>query len=263
LSAATATPRPTTPTRPVPLPGKCVPSGDGLYRLPGVVLFAAGEHTDMFGRRRPYGPDYIRRLADNYHELKASKDDHHEPPNVLGHELLQAEMAALSGDPVMRAIMAALPPTAGGGPAWTGAPAAGWPEDVRVSGDGQSLVCDFGRLPEHIAGMIDRGEIKYPSVEISENFPPRPDGTPRGPVLYRVALLGGVPPACKNVPPLGRSSFAGALRAVRGLYYFADGGVAVAAQSTFRDTVLALVQQEMPDLTDEFLNSLSDDQLKM
>lgn len=240
-------------------PFSAVPQSDGkgLFRLPNVVLFKAGDHTDMLGRRKTYDNAYVKAVADNFSALKTGTEPRVEPPAVLGHEIVQAKLAQLlAGDPTYQRMLADSQPTSGGGPGRTDEPAAGWPENVRFDASTGNLIGDMERIPPVIAGMIERGEVRFPSVEFKETLT-RQDGSPLGPVLWRVALLGGTPPACKTIPPLGLAFS----DPPDGVIYFAEASVAKATKSPFRDTVMGMIVSAMPGLSQEFLAGLDDDQL--
>jgi hypothetical protein len=197
---------------PATLP-KTVPSDDGLRKLPNVVLFPAGRHTDMHGRAEDYTPAYVERLARESEALRTGADFRLEPPAVLGHEVDQSALSGiLSADAVYQRLYADGKITSGGGPGATDRPAAGWPTNIRF--ENNAVVADLDRIPPAVADKIDAGEYRYPSVEIKRGLT-KPDGT-KVDALWRVALLGGTPPACRNVPAFGETA------AFADVVYFTD-----------------------------------------
>jgi hypothetical protein len=197
---------------PATLP-KTVPSDDGLRKLPNVVLFPAGTHTDMHGRAEDYTSAYVERLARESEALRTGTNFRLEPPAVLGHEVDQSALSGiLSADAVYQRLYADGKITSGGGPGATDKPAAGWPTNLRF--ENNALVADLDRIPPAVADKIDSGEYRYPSVEIKRGLT-KPDGS-KVDALWRVALLGGTPPACRNVPPFGETA------AFADVVYFTD-----------------------------------------
>lgn len=234
---------------------KTLPAADGLRRLPGVVLFTAGTHRDMRGRTREYTRDYLDGVVKNFAALREDAEFHVEPPAVLGHEVVQAKLAEiLSGDETYKKHFGDTKPSPGGGPGRTDQLAAGWPENVRLDGD--RIVADIERIPPSVADLIDSGQLRYPSVEFQESGR-RADGTPVPPHLFRVALLGGTPPGCKAVPPLGDSHFADL---PEGVVAFADATGEMPAEAPPDKPMLALLQKCFPALSTSFLSTLTSKQ---
>jgi hypothetical protein len=250
------------PTRARPLP-KTQPGEGGLFRLPDVVLFAAGVHTDQTGRTREYGDDYLKAVADNYQRFKDDPDLHIDPPAVLGHEDVQAELAKiLADDAVYKQHFADRKPTSGGGPGRTDQPAAGWLRGVRFDAARRCLIGDIEGIPPSVAGRIDGGQIRYPSIELKENQLGR-DGKPVGPLPWRLGLLGGTPPACKSVPPLGQAHFADL---PEGVVVFADAVPADGTETTSKPSLKTLrlhhptvSEKTMAMLTKPVIESLFED----
>jgi hypothetical protein len=234
---------------PATLP-KTVPSDDGLRKLPNVVLFKAGVHTDMRGNTKDYPPAYVERLTAATETLRTAKGYHVEPPAVLGHELVQAKLAEiLSGDQTFKTYMAGDKPTSGGGPYRTDQLAAGWPENFRFDPATGQMVADFDRIPPSIAELIETGQIRYPSIEIKSDVP-MPDGA-KADTVFRVAWLGANPPGCKTIPPLGQSCFADM---PAGVLCFADAGGA--DPLVVEKPVLTLLGR-LRKLSAEFLSKLT------
>jgi hypothetical protein len=235
---------------------KTVPSDNGLRKLPNVVLFKAGEHTDMRGRTKDYTPEYVRGLAAATETLRTAKGYHIEPPAVLGHELVQAKLAEiLSGDDVFKTYMAGDKPTSGGGPFRTDQLAGGWPENFRFDPAAGHMVADFDRIPPSIADLIETGQIRYPSIEIKPDVP-MPDGT-KADAVCRVAWLGGNPPGCKTIPPLGAAAFADMPADV---VCFADAGGADPLPAAVEKPVRTLLAR-LRKLSADFVSKLTRPQI--
>lgn len=247
----------TDPVQPPPAKprAKTIPGSDGLRRLPGVVLFTAGRHRDMAGRTRDYPRDYLEGVVKTTQALRDDAEFHMEPPAVLGHEVVQAKLAEiLAGDDTYRKVFADKKPSPGGGPGRTDQLAAGWPENLRLDGD--RIVADLERIPPSVADLIDSGQLRYPSVEFQESAK-RADGTPVPPHLFRLALLGGTPPGCKAVPPLGQAHFADL---PAGVLAFADATGDLPAEAPPDKPMLALLQKCFPTLSSSFLGTLTSKQ---
>jgi hypothetical protein len=194
---------------------KTVPSDNGLRKLPNVILFPAGTHTDMHGRREEYTPEYVRKLAAESEALRTGTDFRLEPPAVLGHEVDQSTLRGiLSADAVYQKLLADGKITPRGTPTATDQPAAGWPTAFRFAGD--ALVADIDGIPPSVADKIDTGQYRFPSIEIKKGLL-KPDGT-RADVVHRVGILGAVPPACRNVPAFGETA------AFADVVFFTDAG---------------------------------------
>jgi hypothetical protein len=175
-----------------------------------------------------------------------------DPPLVTGHD---EEQAFLEG---------------------SGLPAAGWL--VRVYRRGAKLFGDFGGVPRSIAKLINARAYKKVSVEIYDEDQ-HPEDTPaacKGKIVRRVALLGAelpqvktladlplaeyseAPPVCRPWRLLGSvdSIKAGNLTRVT---CFAEGATMAADETTA--AMVSAIKAAEPDLSDEFLASLTADQL--
>jgi hypothetical protein len=154
----------------------------------------------------------------------------------------------------------------------TGIPAVGWVE--RLYRRGPKLYADFGGIPPSIARLINARAYRTLSAEIYDE---PPEGAPpgcRGRMARRFAALGGELPQVKTLADLPWAEYAEgrtrpwALGPVTGV--LAGGGVyqvfreaVPMADAALKEAAVAAVKAAHPDLSDEFLQSLSDEQLAM
>jgi hypothetical protein len=177
-----------------------------------------------------------------------------DPPLVTGHD---EEQAFLEG---------------------SGLPAAGWL--VRVYRRGAKLFGDFGGVPRSIAKLINARAYKKVSVEIYDEDQ-HPEDTPaacKGKIVRRVALLGAELPQVKTLadlplaeyserPPVCRPwRLVGSVDCVKAadgkavrVTRFAEGATMAADETTA--AMVSAIKAAEPDLSDEFLASLTADQL--
>jgi hypothetical protein len=162
----------------------------------------------------------------------------------------------------------------------TGVPAVGWA--VNLTREGPHLFADLSQVFPGIARLVEAGAYRHVSAEI---YPPDhlPEGVPgaRGCMLRRVALLGGQLPHVKSLNPLPqpmrlseadlrpRHTPRVRLHASHRIFYpgsqtwacFSE--VTAMAESALKEAAISAVKNLHPDLPDEFLGSLSDDQIAM
>jgi hypothetical protein len=184
LSAVAAKPRPHATVRPAGRPPHVpgLPDPGQWYRLDDVEIFAVGDHREG---EPPWTPADLRAIVKNF-ELHQSTDRGR-----------------------VYSTLVVGPPTAelghfGDGDKWmddTAIPAAGVVESLRFDeGDG-ILRGDIGRVPAPVADAIRRGAYFTVSAVI---YPKPPPGAPgEGPMLKRVAFLGGELPQVKILRPPG------------------------------------------------------------
>lgn len=112
-----------------------------------------------------------------------------------------ASMVAESRDPAVDGVPVKLGHV---DPRFDGEPALGWVRNLRLSGDGSTLIGDLMEVPASLADIIGSA---YPrrSVEIDWGLP-NPDGGKRGAVLTGLALLGVTPPAVKGLGDVYRTA---------------------------------------------------------
>lgn len=211
----------------------------------GAEIFSAGVHRGI-----TYTVDDLKDMVTNF----AAGKEQVSPPLVVGHEEDQSFLQD------------------------SGLPAAGWL--IRVYRRGAKLFGDFGGIPRSIAKLINARAYKKVSVEIYDE---PPEGAPpacKGKMLRRVALLGAELPQVKTLadlplaeyseaPPVcspwrlagnvDSSNASGAGQPCR-VTYFAEG-VTMADEAA--QAMMAAVKAAMPNLSQEFLDSLSEEQLAM
>lgn len=112
-----------------------------------------------------------------------------------------ASMVAESRDPAVDGVPVKLGHV---DPRFDGEPALGWVRNLRLSGDGSTLIGDLMEVPASLADIIGSA---YPrrSVEIDWGLPTS-DGGKRGAVLTGLALLGVTPPAVKGLGDVYRTA---------------------------------------------------------
>jgi hypothetical protein len=244
-----------TPDSPKPLPATA-PAADGspLRELHDVELFAVGDHDE---RGEPFTADHLREIAHNFAFLRDNPDFHHEPACALGHDEDQADLRArLRDDAEYRAYVERMD---GSDPfkKRTSAAAAGWPDEVTFDpATGKLTAKKIGYIPPTIGGMIDRRELRYPSVELYRPF--KHEGKEYGLAIRRIALLGAHPPAVKKLKPFGRTVPALAFSEREdgfGRYVFAES-----APMT-RTEKIAAVKARYPALPAAVVEALSDELL--
>jgi hypothetical protein len=129
--------------------------------------------------------------------------------------------------------------------------------------------------PPRVALAVARGLFHTCSAELYPHPPPGCRGT--GPMLKRVALLGFTPPAAKGLDGLAAGRYAEAHppprtwveRSGGRTFVFSEGAMAEDDTGATADTgsggenelELAVIKAKWPDIPDDFLGSLSDDQL--
>jgi len=143
-----------------------------MHTIAGVEIFAAGTHGG-----REYTEEDLDVVIRNFAELSTGDSPVLQPPVVLGHEEDQSLLAR------------------------SDLPAAGWVK--RLYRDGPLLRADLGEVPEEIARLIDQRAYRKVSAELYDDF--THDGKRFGPVLRRVALLGGSVPAIKSLADIPRA----------------------------------------------------------
>jgi hypothetical protein len=160
-------------------------------------------------------------------------------------------------------------------------PAAGWL--VRVYRRGTKLFGDFDGIPRSIARLINARAYKKVSVEIYHEDQ-HPEDTPaacKGKIVRRVAMLGAELPQVKTLADLPLAEYsetpavcrpwrlagnvdsptATGAGQPRRVTYFAEGVNMAASEATA--AMVAAIHAAMPDLSQEFLDSLDDSQLAM
>lgn len=217
--------------------------------IPAVEIFAAGLH-----RGKWYTTADLKRVVQNYQRFAARRDADVTPVLVGGH----GEEQVLMSD--------------------AGLPNYGLVRNLRLVGP--KLVADFADVPEVIARLI--AARRYNTVS-AEFWPDLVDGGQHyGLTLRRVALLGGDMPQVKSLnagdglPAKAAASLAFSDRvqpmqrwsAVRpdGRRLATKYGTVICfseARPMDREQMMALVQSSGQTFSEEFLNSLSDEQLAM
>lgn len=219
----------------------------------GAILL---ERVHCFTAGHWQGEDYttsdLRDIVRNFNEFSAGPEPLLEVPFVIGHE---------EDQPL------------------TGVPAVGW---VRgLTQEGPDLYADVEQLFPEIASLIEVGAYTRVSPEIYPRDNP-PEGVPaRGCMMRRLSALGGQLPHIKQLSRLPKPVRLSeeVVRRIRarptrlhslGRTWNADARtwacfseVVSMAESALKEAAVAGIKASHPDLTDEFLDSLSDDQLAM
>jgi hypothetical protein len=162
---------------------------------------------------------------------------------------------------------------------FTGMPAVGWVVGLRRRGN--KLFADLTQIFPQIADLVEAGSYKHVSAEVYPRDSP-PEGVPAsGCMLRRVALLGGALPHLKSLADLPKpirrlserlrrhSPRLGQLHPTRRVWqntsrtWACFSEVRAMADSTLRDAAVGAIKASHPDLSDDFLASLSDEQLAM
>jgi hypothetical protein len=154
---------------------------EGMVRVPGCTIFAAGTH-----RGKTYSVRDLDRMVENFRRFSTGPKALLHVPAVIGHDE-DDEQEFLNR---------------------TDLPAAGWAS--RVWRDGNSLKADFEDVAPKIARLIRNKRYRKVSSEVYDDCP---EGIPgKGRMLRRVALLGGDIPAIKGLDdiPLPESHSEGA-----------------------------------------------------
>jgi hypothetical protein len=221
----------------------------GLGQTDWTDIFAAGRHRDG---DRVWTHSDLDAIVRNFRLGRQS----HDPPvglieAGLGHDEEQARLED------------------------SGLPAAGRVIALRRRGD--RLQAKFGQVPALVADAINYGLYSRCSAELYDEPPPGLPG--HGPMLRRVAFLGFDVPAVKRLKPIPRVQYTEALarlrrppRHVSGASTARHGGrlfvhceyqEGPAVDDQARQALVAVIKGKWPDLSDEFLNSLDDDQLTL
>lgn len=133
----------------------------------GVEILDEGDWLPAAGGPWTVDGETIDRIVANF----AALGDLLSPPIKLGHD---DEQALLQSD---------------------GYPAAGWLDNVRKKGT--KIVCDFRKMPEKIADLVEAGGYRKCSVEVWKSF--TVDGETYNDVLTSVSLLGNELPAVSTL----------------------------------------------------------------
>lgn len=164
---------------------------------------------------------------------------------------------------------------------FTGIPAMGWVKTLER--EGRDLFGDVEQIFPSIARLVEAGAYRHVSPEI---YPPDspPEGVPiRGCALRRLAALGGQLPHIKQLadmpdpieefeefadytwqaPPPSRLTARRAVWQSGSRTWACYAEVTRMADTAMRDAVVAAIRAKMPDLSEDFLASLDDDQLTM
>jgi hypothetical protein len=216
-----------------------------LATVRGAEIFQAGVH-----RGERYTVADLDDMVKNFKLARLVID----PPMVTGHEEDQSFLSD------------------------SGLPAAGWL--LKVYRRGAKLFGDFGGIPRSIAKLINARAYRKVSVEVYDE---PPEGAPagcKGRMIRRVAILGSELPQIKTLSDLPLAEYSEAPpvcvpwrllgsvdcvkaadgRAVR-VTRFAEGADMAASEATA--AMASAVKAAMPDLPQEFLDSLDDSQLAM
>ncbi len=216
------------------------------YMLPGVNLFASGTY-----RGKEWTPAVLRQIVANAKKLGPSGQKLLIPPGVLGHEEDQEWLER------------------------TDLPAAGWvdPDTVKLIPDpsypGEFLIQgDVVNIPPKVKReRFDTGEFRFGSIEIYDDF--KDDfGKSYGKAMRRLAFLGG------EVPQVKRLGSLPAPVAMTALRQFAErrqgvlirlrheaGHTFAEAIAVDRNQLMAAVKAGLPNLSNAFLDKLTDDGL--
>lgn len=221
----------------------------GVADLGWVEVFAVGRHKPG---DKVWTADDLRDCEANFERFSGGDNPPLAVPVGIGHEDDQAWLAD------------------------TGLPAAG--RVSRVKTDGERLWVWFADLPAKVAEAVKLGLWFRVSCEFYDDPPDGLAGS--GCTLRRVALIGGDIPAVKGLaafpalrmhaelrrlraarPPAARRP-ATTVRSTRGtIFTFTEGRIAM--DETTKATLIAVIKAAMPNLTDEFLATLDDEQLQM
>jgi hypothetical protein len=161
-------------------------------RVSGASVFQTGIH-----KGKPYDHRQLDRVVSNFKKFSSGRKPLLRVPLVVGHEEDQSYLEN------------------------SGLPAAGWLTDVRNvkrvcerckgsgrldgkpcegcagSGTASTLKADFAEIPRQVKRLLDGKSYRTISAEI---YPDSPEGIPgEGPMLRRIALLGGEIPAVKSL----------------------------------------------------------------
>jgi hypothetical protein len=219
--------------------------------IPKVHIFTAGNWQGQ-----TYSEADLEDMVENFRRFSSGDRPLVHVPVVIGHE---DEQELLSN---------------------TGIPAIGWA--VNLAREGPHLFADLSQVFPGIARLVEAGAYQHVSAEI---YPPDhlPEGVPgaRGCMLRRVALLGGQLPHVKSLNPLPqpmRLSEAD-LRPRRARptrlhashkFWNTDAGtwacfseVVTMADNALKEAAIAAIMASPPQITEEFLQSLEDDQLAL
>lgn len=134
---------------------------------------------------------------------------------AIGHEDVRIGQLAKSGDELATLLAKALFQT-------TNRPACGWISSLFMVGD--AVFASFDGVPEDIAAAMNGGLLPYCSAEWYADYV-GPSGTHYGPMLRRVAILGGELPRLKflgKLPPMVFSELGGAFPAGK-IMCFSEG----------------------------------------
>jgi hypothetical protein len=214
--------------------------------IPDVEIFQAG---DWQGEH--YSEADLDQIVHNYYQFR----DLYEPPVKIGHE---------EDQPLLDN---------------SGIPAVGWIKGLRRRGD--KLFADLSQVFPQIADLVEAGAYRSVSAEL---YPPDkpPEGVPmKGWGLKAVSLLGGRLPYIKSLadlpPPIRRHAERltrhaprmGRLHPTRRVWqntsrtWACFSEVRAMADTALRDAAVGAIKASHPDLSDDFLASLSDEQLAM
>jgi hypothetical protein len=212
-----------------------------LATVRGAEIFQAGVHRNI-----TYTVDDLKDMVTNFSAGRGAVD----PPLVVGHDDDQSFLSD------------------------SGLPAAGWL--IRVYRRGAKLFGDFGGVPRSIAKLINARAYRKVSAEVYDE---PPEGAPpacKGKMLRRVALLGGDLPQIKTLSDLPLAEYSerppvctpwrlvGSVDSIKTgnltrVTCFAEGATMAADETTA--AMVSAIKAAEPDLSDEFLASLTADQL--
>jgi len=158
-----------------------------------IEIFRTGTWTDSAGRSRTWTKGDLARIAQNY------DPDMREAPLVLGHPK-------------------------------DNAPAYGWVERLKVSGD--RLYARLKQVPQAVKDLVAEGRYKKRSISLY------PDGT-----LRHVGLLGAVPPAIPGLKEIGAFSSLWAMDSALGASFhgtadFSEYELDLASEQSFEHSML-------------------------
>lgn len=185
-------------------------------QLKGVEIFTSGVHTDSVGKTREFGKIELAGLASSFGNLG-------DVPLVLGHTSQEFNDKVAKELGIPTTLLAGEPGTG------KGTPRLGQVVNVHANG---KLTADFEFANPKVANLISRNFFTDVSVEIKH--------TEEGPMLSRVALLGGERPAVKGMNPLQNATLLGELEEGSSLYtqtlatessFAPDSGISGSAQA--------------------------------
>ena len=209
-------------------------------KLPWTTIFAVGQHRDG---ERPWTADDLRAMVANWN-LNRGKV---EPPVVPGHEEFQALTA--SGVPGAEFL-----PPGTGFPENTGVFSLGAVTALRT--DGRTLEAQFAEVPARFAELINARVYRWVSIEVYDEPPPGCAGT--GPMLRRVAFLGGDLPQVKSLGEIPKAYFAEPSPPARWRLYSEARAM---AESTTTDALIDILAAQPVQLTPEILKDMPPDTL--